>query len=197
MNRSEAIMGRFPLAFRRLAASLLASERGVAVVEFALIVPLLLVLYLGSVDVSQGISADRKLASVAGTLGDLVAQTRSELPQSVLNDYFSASQAIMLPFDGDQTSMLLTIVFVDNDGNTSVRTSRGANGATPQTTNASYPLPAEITNLARGGYVVVSEAWYSYRPVVGYVITDTSIPLYKQFFYMPRFANEITINPNT
>lgn len=179
--------------FKKLIARLWRAEKGVAAVEFALIMPILLILYLGSVDVSQGIQADRKLASVAGTLGDLVAQTRSELPVSVLNDYFSASQAIMLPFDGSETSMLLTIVFVDSNGNTSVRASRGANGATPQTNNASYPLPAEITNLARGGYVVVSEAWYSYRPIVGYVITDTSIPLYKQFFYIPRFGEEIFI----
>ncbi|WP_196259951.1 TadE/TadG family type IV pilus assembly protein [Pelagibacterium limicola] len=182
----------FRVRFRKLLALLQRSEKGVAAVEFALVVPVLLVLYLGSVDISQGIQADRKLASVAGTLGDLVAQTRTTLPVSTLNDYFSASQAIMLPFDGSQTSMLLTIVYVDADGTARVRTSRGANGATPQSQNATYPLPAEITNLARDNYVVVSEAWYTYHPVVGYVIT-TDIQLYKQFFYIPRFGQEIVI----
>lgn len=176
----------------RLLRALLRSEKGVAVVEFALIMPLLLVLYLGSVDVSQGIQADRKLASVAGTLGDLVAQTRSELPVSTLNDYFTASQAIMLPFDGSETGMLLTIVYVDNDGVARVRDSRGANGANALNENATYPLSAEITNLARDGYVIVSEAWYTYHPVIGYVIT-ADIPLYKQFFYIPRFGEEIRI----
>lgn len=177
---------------RTLAVRLCRSEQGVAAVEFALIVPILLILYLGSVDVSQGISADRKLASVAGTLGDLVAQTRGELPASTLNDYFSASRAIMQPFAGDETAMLVTIVFVDSGGTARVRDSRGANGAVPQSTNAIYPLPTEISNLAQNGYVVVSEAWYTYRPVIGYVLT-ADIGLYKQFFHIPRFDDEIVI----
>lgn len=179
---------------RTLLARFRHADCGVAAVEFALIMPILLILYLGSVDVSQAIQADRKLASVAGTLGDLVAQTRKELPLSVLEDYFTASQAIMLPFEGSEASMLVTIVAVDPYGSTRVIDSRGANGATPETKNSSYPLPAEITNLALDGYVVVSEAWYNYRPVVGYVITDASVQLYKQFFYIPRFGDEIFID---
>lgn len=166
------------------------SEKGVAAVEFALIVPVLLVLYFGSVDVSQGISADRKLASVAATMGDLVAQTSAKLPVSVLEDYFSASQTIMRPFDGNQTSMLVTIAYVDADGNARVTQSRGRNGAPGHSQHSNYTLPTEIRDLARESYVVISEAWHVYHPLIGYVLT-ADITLYKQFFYIPRFAGQI------
>lgn len=180
----------------RLAARFCRADQGIAAVEFALIAPILLVLYLGSIDVSQGISADRKLSLVAGTLGDLVAQTQDTLGLSMLNDYFAASEAIMMPFEGSQTAMALTIVHVDSGGVARVRSARGVNGATPLDVNTVYPLPAEIANLARNGYVVASEAWYSYRPIIGYVIT-TEIPLYKQFFHIPRFGDEIAIDINS
>lgn len=180
---------------QNLARKFSRNDKGIAAVEFALIAPILLVLYLGSIDVSQGISADRKLTQVAGTLGDLVAQSKDTLPLTALNDYFSASEAIMMPFEGSATAMALTIVYVDDGGVGRVRSARAANGATAQGTNTIYPLPPEIANLARGGYVVASEAWYSYRPIIGYVLT-ADIPLYKQFFHIPRFGGEITIDHN-
>ena len=154
--------------------------------------PLLLTLYLGSVDLSQGIAADRKLASVAGAVGDLVAQTRDNLPQDTLDDYFSASQAIMLPFDGGQTAMLVTVVRVGTNGDATVHVSRGRNGATGLAQGAPFVLPDDIRSLAAGSFVVVSEAWYTYNPIIGYVM-DAPINLYKQFFFMPRFGEAINI----
>ena len=45
---------------KRKLGTLAADERGVSAVEFAMLLPLMLSLYLGSVEVSQGIGADAR-----------------------------------------------------------------------------------------------------------------------------------------
>lgn len=169
-------------------------DRGAAAIEFALVVPLMLTLFLGSIDLSQGISADRKLALVAATMGDLTAQTQSTISQTTLNDYFTASEVIMLPFNGDQAEIRLVIVRINADGTTAVDGSRGHNGAAALPVNSPYPLPQSIRDAAAGSvdYVVVSEAWYNYRPITGYIM-ESDVRLYKQFFYFPRFGARIQI----
>lgn len=168
-------------------------QKGVAAVEFALVVPLLLTLYLGSVDVSQGLMADRKLTSVAGTLGDLVAQTgESGLRRATLEDYFAASQTIMRPFSASETRMRVTLVSVDRFGVAQVVWSQARNGAVQLAQGDIMTLPAEITGIARESHIVVSDAWYDYRAVVGYLI-DAPIPLAKQFFHIPRSGQRINL----
>lgn len=168
--------------------------KAVAAVEFALIAPLMLTLYLGAVDLSQGITADRKLASVAGTLGDLLSQANGNLHVDALNDYFTASQAIMTPFDGSQTRLRMSIVNVPREGPNAIKQNCTRNGAESLADESAYPLPNEIRDIAVGEYVIVAEAWYTYKPVIGYVM-PMNIELHKQFFYVPRFGERIFINP--
>lgn len=184
------VLARLLRPLKRLAGN----TKAIAAVEFALVAPLMLTLYLGSVDLSQAITADRKLTSVAGTLGDLLAQARDTLTLNSLTDYFAASQAVMLPFDGDQVQLLMVVVEVLPDGTSLVSQSCAHNGATALQSGTPYPIPDEMRNAAVGGAVIVAEAWYNYSPVVGYVL-PWEIELYKQFFYIPRFGNLITISP--
>jgi hypothetical protein len=47
--------------------------------------------------------------------------------------------------------------------------------------------------LVPGTSVLWGEATYSYRPVIGWVITGT-VPMYDQIFMRPRQLPSITIN---
>lgn len=167
-------------------------REAVAAVEFALIMPVLMILYMGSIEVSQVFSVDRKMAAAASALGDLVTQSDEEITTATLNDYFQAAGLIMYPYSANNLKQLVTQVYVAADGTTSVKWSVGYNGATAKAVNTSYDLPSEITDIARNMHVVVSEAQIPYTPWGGYVL-DTSINLYKQFFYVPRFGEEIEL----
>ena len=68
----------------RCAASL-RDKRGVSAVEFAMLLPLMVTLYLGGVEVSQAIAVDRKVTLIARTLGDLVAQATSVTQRDMTN----------------------------------------------------------------------------------------------------------------
>ena len=59
----------------RLAVTALANDgRGVAAIEFAMIVPIMLVLFFGTVEFSSGVAVDRKVTLMARTFSDLVSQ---------------------------------------------------------------------------------------------------------------------------
>src|SRR5262249_43774950 len=72
-------------------------QRGVSAVEFALLLPLMVTLYLGVVEISQGISADRKVTMTARSIGDLVAQA-SSMSNSDMTNSLNAATAVMAPF---------------------------------------------------------------------------------------------------
>jgi len=181
MKQVFALFKRFALA-----------REAVAAVEFALILPFLLVLYLGSIEVSQLISVDQKTGAVAGSLGDLVSRTNGDLPRSTLNDYFSAVKMIMTPYPTADLKQLVTSVYVDKAGRTKVQWSVGYNGATAKTVNSTYKLPKEMTDIARDAYVIVAEAQVPYKPLGGYFF-KSSIQLYKQFFFISRFGEAINL----
>jgi len=168
------------------------AEEAIAAVEFALILPFMLVLYMGSIEISQVISVDQKAAAAAGALGDLVARTNGDITNATLNDYFSAVGMIMTPYPDDNLKQLVTSVYVDTNGATNVEWSVGYNGATAKTQDNTYPLPVELTAIARDEYVIVSEVEIPYQPWGGYFFTS-SIRLYKQFFFISRFSEAINL----
>ena len=62
---------------RRSVRDLSGDSRGLAAVEFAMIVPLMLVLFFGTVEFSSGVAVDRKVTMMARTLSDLTSQNIS------------------------------------------------------------------------------------------------------------------------
>lgn len=73
------------------------NQRGVSAVEFALCLPVMLLLYLGGIEISQAVSADRKVTLLARSVGDLVAQ-QSAVTTTDVGNIFSAASAILYPF---------------------------------------------------------------------------------------------------
>lgn len=171
----------------------MAARKAAAAVEFALILPFMLALYVGSIELSDAISVDRRVTVIAGTIGDLVARVDQNFTQSDMNDYFSAAEEIMAPYSVANLKQVVTSVKVDNNGVGTVEWSRASN-ATARTTGASYTLPPAITTLSKNSWVIVSETAYSYQPLLGMVI-QVPVNLYRENFHLPRFGKKI--NPPT
>lgn len=167
---------------------------GVAAVEFALILPVLLLLYVGSIEASALITADRRINIISGTVGDLVARWNPDhgaIPSDVLEDYFVASEGILYPYTSTGLKQVVSVVAVDEDGNTQVLWSCGHNGGVKREEDSEYgTLPNNMNTLARGSRVVASETWYPYEPILGLVFAET-IDLYQQAFYVPRYEKVI------
>lgn len=176
---------------------LLRAERGVAAVEFALILPIMVMVYVGTLEGSMLITMDRKVQSVAGAVGDLVARADETLSMTQMQDYFRAASGIMTPYSTDDVHQVVTAVRVAADGTTSVAwTLQYEDGdyssSTPHTVGAPYPLPAEMIAVSRERMVIAAEASYTYTPLLG-VIFNTPVDLYRSSFFMPRFGGEISL----
>lgn len=174
------------------------AERGVAVVEFALILPIMLLVYLGSVEAGALISTDRKVQAVAGAIGDLVARADKSLTTAQMQDYFRAASGIMTPYSPDPVLQMVTVIAVDDSGGTKVLWSRQFQNQTYSThtahaVNASYPLPKEMIAISKGRTVIAAEASYAYVPLFG-LIFNQPINLSRSSFYQPRSGGTITIN---
>jgi Flp pilus assembly protein TadG len=147
------------------------NRRGIAAVEFALIVPVLMLSYLGATDVTQGLAVDRKLGQVASTVSDLVAQEDS-ITRDQVHAFFQSGIAIMRPFDFERTKLRLTIVEVD-DGSTEVTGATARNWEIEASNGQSYDLPNDLLALSDDRYVVVADVSYDYAPMFGTVFNNT------------------------
>ena len=186
MTRARAIVG----SIKRKLGALAADERGVSAVEFAMLLPLMLSLYLGSVEVSQGIGADRKVTLTARTICDLVSQV-SSIGNSDMTNAFNASSAVMAPFPVSNLKVTVTSVLVDAAGKATVDWSDTVNG-TALAKGATVTLPAAL-NVANTS-LIWSEVQYSYKPVIGYVISGT-LTLHDQIYMRPRLSASVTRVP--
>src|ERR1700755_95490 len=96
----------------RTAVRLSSDCRGIAAVEFVMIVPLMLAMFFGMVEFSSGVAVDRKVTLMARTLSDLASQSTT-LADSALTNFFTASVAIFTPYSASPTQATLTELYVD------------------------------------------------------------------------------------
>ncbi len=175
------------------------SEGGAAAVEFALVLPIMLLVYVGTLEASTLITMDRKVQSVAGAVGDLVARADERITASQMQDLFRAASGIMTPYSPTQVRQVVTAVDVAADGTTTVVWTRQYfnntySATTPHTVGRPFPLPAEMADISRDRMVIAAEAYYTYTPLLGIVI-DVPINLYRSNFFMPRFGGDIALVP--
>ncbi|MBZ0138218.1 MAG: pilus assembly protein [Pseudorhodoplanes sp.] len=180
---SLTIMKLLPRRLQRLARD----ERGVSAVEFAMLLPLMVTLYLGGVEVSQGISIDRKVTLTARTVADLVSQVAS-INNSGMSNVLQASSAVLSPYPVDKAKVRVTLVKIDNNSNATVEWSDSLNGSA-RAKGSSVTLPGAL--LVPNTSMVWGEVEYAYKPTVGYVVTGT-MTLKDQIFMRPRLSDTIT-----
>jgi Flp pilus assembly protein TadG len=164
-----------------------ADQRGVSAVEFALLLPLMLTMYFGTLEVTDAISADRQVTLVASTVASITAQYTTVSSTDVTN-ILAAASAVLAPFPTANAKVTLSSVLIDANGNATVDWSATLNG-TQRSGNVSALIPAALK--IAGTSVIWGEATYNYKPVIGYVVTGT-LAMYTQIFSRPRDSTSVT-----
>jgi Flp pilus assembly protein TadG len=175
--------------------------KAIAAVEFALIVPLLIGLYLGTIEASMLYTADHKVATVASTMADLVSRENGEIAESTLETYFAAASTIMHPYTATGLVQIVSLLKIDSAGVATVEwsvphgTVDGVD-AEGREVDSVYPLAdtTQINILARGssGWLVVSEIEYSHNSIINWIISGP-INLRHVEYFLPRFPAEIVL----
>jgi Flp pilus assembly protein TadG len=163
-----------------------ADRRGSSVVEFALLLPLMLMMYFGSIQITDAISADRQVTLVASTVAEITSQYVTVSSTDVSN-ILAAASAVLTPFPVANAKVTLSSVLIDANGKATVDWSATLNGTQRSgTVTGSIPAALLIPNTS----VIWGEATYNYKPAIGWVVTGT-IPMYDQIFLRPRQTSNV------
>jgi Flp pilus assembly protein TadG len=190
-------------SLRRLLQDWMADCRGIAATEFAFIVPLMLVLFFGTVEFCSAIAIDRKVTLMARTLSDLTSQSIT-VGDSDMTGFFGASNSIMYPYDTSPVHSTITELYVDPTTHKAVvKWSKGFAPYSPPgstltnvaTGSGTKPIPTDL--LVDGTYLILSEVSYKYVPTVGYLLAKAGIILGDYAFTRPRQSTCVKYSPST
>jgi Flp pilus assembly protein TadG len=175
------------------------NQRGVSAIEFALVLPLMLTLYISGVEISQAVGAYRKVTLISHAVADLVAQTSTPLATTDVSNALSAAGAIATPYSAGNLSVIVSQVCIDGNGKGTINWSQAtpANMAHPVTNPVPLATGANGATLATPNTCLIwGETTYAYKPALGYAITGT-LNLYDNIFLAPRLKNCIVYNSGT
>lgn len=167
-------------------------HRGVAALEFALILPFMLLLYIGGGEISTALTISRKVTHVTSTVADLVAQAKT-ISDADIAAIMLAANAIMEPYDVGGIKIRVTLIKIDGAGVTTVAWSDANANYTALTAGAAIVIPASVK--VNGTYLVSAEIHYPYTPTIGYNLTGT-FDLNDQFYLSPRLSVDVKRPPN-
>jgi Flp pilus assembly protein TadG len=184
------------LRARRCAVNMLGDSSGVAATEFAVIVPLMLAMFFGTVEFSSGVAVDRKVTLVARALSDLTSQSLSTTSDTELQNIFAASSAILTPYSVTPIQPTISEIYVDASKIAKIQWSKSAtlslvSGAPKAVLTNSSHSKGDVVTIppglqVPGTWLIFSEIDYKYVPAVGYMMNKLGVTLHDVTYTRPR-----------
>jgi Flp pilus assembly protein TadG len=204
---------------QRLANAFRKSRGGVAAVEFAMLMPLMILMFFGTVELTQGFAAARKLDYLARDLADLTAQSTSTLSSTDTATIFGAASSVFYPFSNAQMALTGIIFKTGSDNLEHAYTDWsvvGPNGGTarpcgelkrtsvagnspPAVPDALFPAAGSASTT-----IIVADVSYTYQPLIGSTFmaigsngshlgssTVASIPMQQTSYMQPRALSRV------
>lgn len=155
-------LSRFARRFRYATA-------GVAAIEFAFLMPILVLMLVGTVEASRAISLNRKFSLVTSMTGDLVAREKDlgSNPSATLASIMGVIDHVIAPYDPTKLKLAVIPVMASPTDETQTfvyATPYSHNGKSVPAKCAPYPLPPGL--VGKGGSVIVIESEYEFDPMI-------------------------------
>jgi len=165
--------------------------RGVSAIEFALVAPVLILLYLGMAELTLGMMAARRVSHLAATVGDMAAQSQSLTPTNI-TDLWAIGANMLDPFPTSGTSLRirLTSVTMQSTKKATVDWSEPSNWT--KHTNSDKAITDITTDqIAVGESLILTEVEYDYDSPIGNFF-KTGTVFKDTFMHHPRNGSEVT-----
>jgi Flp pilus assembly protein TadG len=168
--------------------------RGIAATEFAVIVPIMLVLLFSTVEFCSGMAVDRKVSLVARTIANLTSQGTNASATDLAN-FFGAANLIMVPYVQPMypaPNMTISELYIDpSTGNARVQWSVGS---APHSPTNIIPIPSSMIAtdptthaIIPNQYIIYSEVNTVYTPTLGnYGMMSAAVTLSDVAYALPR-----------
>src|SRR5579872_437097 len=145
-------------------------SRAVSATEFAIVLPFMLLLWVGGIELGNGLAISVKVSETAHTVADLVSRNAC-VTSATLNTMLNASSATIAPYAAGNATITVSEVSTDASGNATVTWSKALNG-NARSVNQPMTLPAALgTPSPPNISLILGEVTYQYTPGLGYTIT--------------------------
>jgi Flp pilus assembly protein TadG len=162
-------------------------NRGLAAVEFAMLLPMLMTLFLGTVEITTGVAIQRKVTLTARALADLSSQYTS-VSAADLSNILNAASDIIVPYSATTLKSVVSELSINAQGQATVVWSQTLNG-TALTAGQVVNVPSSLATP--NSYLLLGQASYSYNPTYGYVVTGT-LTLSDTVYMRPRQSSSVS-----
>ncbi|MCA1405837.1 pilus assembly protein [Ensifer sp. IC3342] len=173
-------------------SSLIRDRRGVGGVEFAIIAPLLLMLYIGAFEISLGFTVARKVSRASSAVADIVSR-QTDVNKALLDNMKHVALSIMAPYDSSGYTLKITGIQVTGTTSGKVVWSRDQNGARPYAVDSIATVPADLDSV--NAFVVRTELVVPHDLLLFAPGLESStlktIDLSKTSYYRQRFGDTI------
>lgn len=182
------------LAAWRRALLLRDDTRGVSAVEFAMIIPLIFLMFFGMLDLTNGFAIDRKVSQISQGMADL-ASRYTTLAETDVSNFFIIADAMLTPYDKTQLKASISQVYIDPSTKIAkVVWTRGdfLVGKVVRKVNDIVSVPTNLIvkdangNYLPNQYLILGEANYDYVPTIGWVVPKGGLALSDAMFTRPR-----------
>jgi Flp pilus assembly protein TadG len=174
-------------------ASFWRDRRGVSAIEFALIAPVLILLYCGMAEMSQAMMAQRRLSNITSATGDLMAQSTQTGPLKSA-DIFKIADTIMAPFPTATLKICLASVVSDSTGKDTVAwqvTSKTGMTNCPAKDSEVKDIPVGVLPASQS--VILAKASYVYTSTFGLVM-PSNLTFNRTYYLRPRKTDAVLWN---
>ena len=165
---------------------------GLSAIEFALILPFMVTLYLGSVELGNGLAVQFRTTLAARTVADLTSQYNS-IDTATMTQILGAASTVVTPYSPGSMTVTVSEVTTTNSTGSAQVTWSASNSGSARTVGSPITLPSALQTLPAGTSLIFGEVTYPYDPQFGYVLTGT-IKMYESQYFYPRKSNCISYN---
>lgn len=163
-------------------------EGGIAAAEFALILPVLLLVLMGTIELTNALTAKRKLLNATQTAADLIGQ-ETDVTSSDLSTIYLASRLTMSPLNAGTMSIgVASVRFDSTTGTPSLDWTDGYGGG-----EVVDPLLKADGRGEAGASIVILTTKYAYSPLITLII-PTSFFMSETTYVRPRTVSYIMKN---
>jgi Flp pilus assembly protein TadG len=174
---------------------------GIAAVEFAMIVPIMFFLFVGTIEFSQALTVDRRLTQAASSTADLIARApNSGLTAAQVDRDLKIVEQLIAPYELERLYVkVISVIAQGTPGNPQalsyrVDWSRDNLAGTPHNRGETYnSIPQGL--LVAGESVIVSEATYNYTPLIFNYFIQSAFNMTERFYLKPRNSSCVHLRP--
>jgi Flp pilus assembly protein TadG len=161
---------------------------GNALIEAALVFPLLFILFFGVSELCEGFIAKRRVEAAAFTAADIIARFQT-VNAGDLVALKSVIDEKIKPFPVASVGLVVSSVVADENNLTSVAWSVAQGpGVIAHTLGMALSVPANLT--LPNGSVIVAQVTYTFQSTLSTLIVG-GVPLQARAYQQPRFAQQV------